>query len=107
MGRQIYPKLNFWELAEPYIEQWLRNQFDPINIKKYVLENKDEILNKIKDAPILVQELVDDIRNINKSSESNKKLMINLENKMKSVRFLQILLVISLLVVAIFGFLSI
>ena len=107
MGRQIYPKLNFWGLAEPYIEQWLRNQFDPINIKKYVLENKDEILNKIKDAPIMVQELVDDIRNINKSSMSNKELMINLENKIKSVRFMQILLVISILVVAIFGFLTI
>ena len=107
MGRQIYPKLNFWGLAEPYIEQWLRNQFDPINIKKYVLENKDEILNKIKDAPIMVQELVDDIRNINKSSMSNKELMINLENKIKSVRFMQILLVISILVVAILGFLTI
>ena len=74
---------------------------------KTILENKDEILNKIKDAPIMVQELVDDIRNINKSSMSNKELMINLENKIKSVRFMQILLVISILVVAIFGFLTI
>jgi len=55
----------------------------------------------------MVQELVDDIRNINKSSMSNKELMINLENKIKSVRFMQILLVISILVVAIFGFLTI
>ena len=49
MGRQFILNL-ILGLAEPYIEQWLRNQFDPINIKKYVLENKDEILNKIKDV---------------------------------------------------------
>ena len=72
-----------------------------------IISKSYEILNKIKDAPIMVQELVDDIRNINKSSMSNKELMINLENKIKSVRFMQILLVISILVVAILGFLTI
>jgi ubiquinone biosynthesis protein len=29
LGRQLYPELDLWETAKPYLEQWTRRQFGP------------------------------------------------------------------------------
>ena len=42
MGRQIYPELDFWSLAEPYLENWIREQFNPTKLKNYIFENKED-----------------------------------------------------------------
>ena len=44
MGRQIYPELNFWGIAEPYLDNWLTEQFSPLKLKDYILENKEDLL---------------------------------------------------------------
>ena len=33
MGRQIYPELDFWGIAEPYLDDWLTEQFSPLKLK--------------------------------------------------------------------------
>ena len=35
MGRQIYPDLDFWGIAEPYLDNWLREQFSPLKPVSY------------------------------------------------------------------------
>jgi len=29
LGRQLYPQLDLWETAKPYLERWMRSQFGP------------------------------------------------------------------------------
>ena len=29
MGRQLYPQLNLWDTAKPYLEQWAKERMDP------------------------------------------------------------------------------
>jgi ubiquinone biosynthesis protein len=29
LGRQLYPELNLWDTAKPYLEQWMRDEFGP------------------------------------------------------------------------------
>jgi len=38
MGRQIYPELNFWGIAEPYLDNWLKEQFSPLKLKDHQME---------------------------------------------------------------------
>ena len=40
---QIYPQLDFWGLAEPYLDKWLSDQFSPLKIKDFILENKEYV----------------------------------------------------------------
>jgi len=36
LGRQLYPQLNLWDTAKPYLEQWLRDRYSPQSMLKKV-----------------------------------------------------------------------
>ena len=50
MGRQIYPDLDFWGIAEPYLDNWLSEQFSPLKLKDYIVENKELYKSLDKDV---------------------------------------------------------
>ncbi len=70
MGRQIYPELDFWGLAEPYLDNWLSEQFSPLKIKDFILENKDELMLKASEMPGFIYEALDEIRGYSKNKKS-------------------------------------
>ena len=71
MGRQIYPKLDFWAIAEPYLDNWLIEQFSPLRLKEFILENKDEILLKTSEMPSFIYEVLDELRGYSKNRHSS------------------------------------
>ena len=77
MGRQIYPDLDFWGIAEPYLDQWLIEQFNPLKLKDFILENKEDILLKTSEMPSLIYEVLDELRGYSKNKEASS-LKINL-----------------------------
>jgi hypothetical protein len=40
---KIYPELDFWGIAEPYLDNWLKEQFSPLRLKEFIVENKEDI----------------------------------------------------------------
>ncbi len=106
MGRQIYPALDFWGLAEPYLENWISEQFNPTKLKNYIFENKEEILESIKDTPGMFFEIVDEIRNINISSNRNNDLMVELDKRIKKLKNISYFLIGLLGVTIIFLYLN-
>jgi ubiquinone biosynthesis protein len=36
LGRQLYPQLNLWDTAKPFLEQWLRDRYSPQSMLKKV-----------------------------------------------------------------------
>ncbi|MBO66926.1 MAG: ubiquinone biosynthesis regulatory protein kinase UbiB [Acidiferrobacteraceae bacterium] len=36
LGRQLYPDLDLWETAKPYLEEWMRSQVTPLGLLKRV-----------------------------------------------------------------------
>ena len=71
MGRQIYPELDFWAIAEPYLDNWLVEQFSPLRLKEFILENKDEILLKTSEMPSFIYEVLDELRGYSKNRQSS------------------------------------
>ena len=71
MGRQIYPELDFWGIAEPYLDSWLAEQFSPLKLKDYLIENKEDILFKASEMPVMVYEAFDELKNYSKTKKSN------------------------------------
>ena len=59
MGRQIYPKLDFWGIAEPYLDTWLKEQFSPLKLKNFIVENKDELMLKASEMPGFIYEALE------------------------------------------------
>ena len=79
MGRQIYPELDFWGIAEPYLDSWLAEQFSPLKLKDYLIENKEDILLKASEMPVMVYEAFDELKNYSKTKKSNDEKIKNLE----------------------------
>ena len=88
MGRQIYPELDFWGLAEPYLDNWLKEQFSPLKLKEYIIENKEDILFKASEAPGIVYEALDELRSYSKTKKSNDKRIRDLELQLSNQKYI-------------------
>ena len=88
MGRQIYPELDFWGIAEPYLDNWLTEQFSPLKLKDYILENKEDLLFKASEVPVIVYEALDELRSYSKTKKSNDEKISNLELQLSNQKYL-------------------
>jgi len=102
MGRQIYPELDFWGIAEPYLDSWLAEQFNPLKLKDYIIENKEDLLFKASEVPGIVYDALDEIRSYSKyrqvDSNKIKSLEDQLSNQKYLIRVIGIVIIISVAV---------
>ncbi len=99
MGRQIYPDLDFWGLAEPYLDSWLNEQFNPLKLKDYIIENKDELLFKASEVPGIVYEALDELRSYSINKNSNNQKIKELEIKLSNQKYVNRLIGIGIMIV--------
>ena len=92
MGRQIYPELDFWEIAEPYFDNWLNEQFSPSRIKDFIMENKEELIFKASEVPGMIYETLDELRNFSNIRQSYSDKIKKLENELSGYKNFIILL---------------
>ena len=88
MGRQIYPELDFWGLAEPYLDNWLAEQFNPVKLKDYIIENKEDLLFKASEVPVIVYEALDELRSYSINKNSNDKKIKELELQLSKQKYI-------------------
>lgn len=54
LGRQMYPDLDLWATAHPYLERWLRKRFNPRSLTADLKRQAPEWMEKLPDMPNLV-----------------------------------------------------
>lgn len=54
LGRQLYPELNLWDTAKPYLKRWIRKRYSPITIGKELLYQAPEWIEKFPEVPQLI-----------------------------------------------------
>jgi ubiquinone biosynthesis protein len=54
LGRQLYPQLDLWDTAKPFLENWMKDQVSPQNIIKKLQQKAPFWLEKLPDLPELV-----------------------------------------------------
>tara|TARA_B000000475_G_C15989071_1_gene444338 strand:+ start:174 stop:1655 length:1482 start_codon:yes stop_codon:yes gene_type:complete len=99
MGRQIYPELDFWGIAEPYLDNWLTEQFSPLKLKDFIVENKDDLLFKASEVPGIVYEALDELRGYSKSKKSNDKKIESLEIQISNQKYILRVIGIGIIIV--------
>ena len=98
MGRQIYPNLDFWGIAEPYLDDWLSEQFSPLKLMDFIIMNKDDVLYKASEVPGILYEALDELRDYSKNKQSNEKRILDLELKLSNQKYLIIVIGIVIMV---------
>jgi len=101
MGRQIYPQLDFWGIAEPYLDRWLLEQINPLKIKDFLIENKDSIAKSSIEIPDFVTSIFDEIQSYSELREINNSKLNNIEKSIKNQKYLTLIFVIIALILII------
>lgn len=85
LGRQLYPQLNLWDTAKPFIERWMKQQIGPRAFLRKVKENAPIWLERFPDMPDLLYKSLQQMqKNTMTISENNLVHKTNRNNIMTS-----------------------
>src|SRR5690606_19928414 len=70
LGRQLYPDLNLWETAHPFLEQWLKRRFSPRNLWSELKRYGPEWMEQFPQVPQLVFNGLESLQQLEPMRES-------------------------------------
>jgi ubiquinone biosynthesis protein len=56
LGRQLYPELDLWTTAKPFLERWMEDQVGPRAMLRGMKENIPHLIEKMPEMPGLIYE---------------------------------------------------
>lgn len=62
LGRQLYPELDLWDTAHPYLEAWLKRRLSPKTIWKDLKYHAPEWIEKYPQIPGLIFDTVSEVK---------------------------------------------
>lgn len=71
LGRQLYPELNLWDTAHPFLERWIKQRYHPKNLLKEFRYYAPEWLEKLPEIPQLVLNTLETVKNQQNDPGSN------------------------------------
>jgi len=60
LGRQLYPELDLWSTAKPFMERWMKEQVGPQAFARKLKKNLPQITEYAADMPILLHKVLHD-----------------------------------------------
>jgi len=58
LGRQLYPELDLWSTAKPFLEKWLREQMGPKALIKHLRDNWSFFIEELPHMPRLLNDVL-------------------------------------------------
>ncbi|WP_413113025.1 ubiquinone biosynthesis regulatory protein kinase UbiB [Thaumasiovibrio sp. DFM-14] len=69
LGRQLYPQLDLWDTAKPYLESWMARQVGPLAVIEALKEKAPFWAEKLPELPELLYENLQQAKVMNKKIE--------------------------------------
>lgn len=70
LGRQLYPQLDLWDTAKPFLEKWMKEQISPKKLLNAIKNKAPFWLEKLPDLPELIY------NNLVNSKQQEKKMLL-------------------------------
>lgn len=61
LGRQLYPQLDLWTTAKPYMERWMREQIGAKRLVERTLHNWPALAERLPDLPVALTRIIDQL----------------------------------------------
>lgn len=75
LGRQLYPQLDLWNTAHPFLERWLRDRIGPPRLMKAVRQHLPDWLEQTPEVPQLIFEAMSQIRHLDRFSQGQDRAL--------------------------------
>ncbi|MEJ1298516.1 MAG: ubiquinone biosynthesis regulatory protein kinase UbiB [Candidatus Sedimenticola sp. (ex Thyasira tokunagai)] len=63
LGRQLYPELDLWSTAKPFLERWMKEQVGPKAFARKLKKNLPQMTEHAADMPLLAHKVLSDAAN--------------------------------------------
>lgn len=103
LGRQLYPQLDLWQTAMPFLERWMQNRYHPKNLFAEIRRHGPGWLEKMPEVPELLFDAAQQIRRFEQIApaiQSTAQQMVLLEQRQQQSRKRSRIAVIALLAAA-------
>lgn len=74
LGRQIYPDLNLWDTAKPYLQKWVKERMGVKSLVKHVKENVPFLVEQLPYMPHLVNDVLLNLKELKTPSQNVQQL---------------------------------
>jgi len=75
LGRQIYPDLDLWNTAKPFMEEWVKERSGPVGLIKAIKEQGPEWLEQSSEVPRLLMDTMQQFSSNKDLHERNEKTL--------------------------------
>lgn len=83
LGRQLYPDLDLWQTAKPFLESWFKERLSPKAKIKQAIKKFPELAEQFPEVPSLLFQVLDDAAHTSQRSELQRKQLENLGTQMR------------------------
>ncbi len=84
LGRQLYPELDLWKTAKPFLEQWMKDKLGPQSFFKHVKENAPLWAEQLPKLPNLIFDALEQAKKGEFKVELNDTQMDQIKQEIKS-----------------------
>ncbi len=86
MGRQIYPDLDLWETAAPFMEKWMRNRIGLSSFLKRITESAPRWIEQLPEVPQLALDTMYELRSLSTNNQEQSRLLRELNTELSFQR---------------------
>lgn len=83
LGRQLYPDLDLWETAQPFLERWLKSQIGPQRVFEEIKLQAPEWAGQLPKIPNLVYSALEQVSHQGARYQEHTVAINNLEKEIK------------------------
>jgi ubiquinone biosynthesis protein len=90
LGRQIYPDLDLWTTAKPFIQNWVSKRYNPKNLLEQLKNNTGDFAEKAYELPEKLETIFNNLANLNEFNNEIKNLRKDISSQKQNSKFMLI-----------------
>jgi ubiquinone biosynthesis protein len=83
LGRQLYPELDLWQTAKPFLEEWFHERLGPKAKIKQALQQFPELAARFPEIPALLFQALDSSAQVNQQLTTHNRELAQLRQNME------------------------
>ena len=83
MGRQLYPQLDLWQTAAPYMERWMKDRMGIRGLLKQVGDHAPSLVGQLPELPQLALSALAELKHLGRNNRQQTQLLQQLQNTLE------------------------
>ncbi|MGK0442539.1 MAG: ubiquinone biosynthesis protein [Pseudohongiellaceae bacterium] len=86
LGRELYPELDLWNTAQPFLEQWVKDRYSPMGMIKRLSKGWPDLLEQLPKLPKVLSHSLEQHNQLTEICEQQGQQLTTLQQQIKQQR---------------------